>query len=107
MDNPDDQLLSIEVAFATPSRQKILAVQVKKGTTVYKAAQRSGIVKFFPEIILESAKMGIFGKVVPKPREQRVKEGDRIEIYRPLIADPREVRRRRAEQAKQKKQAAL
>ncbi|WP_330926015.1 RnfH family protein [Candidatus Sororendozoicomonas aggregata] len=107
MDNPDDQLLSIEVAFATPSRQKILTVQVREGTTVFEAAQRSGIVECFSEIVLESAKVGIFGKVVSKPKEQTVKKGDRVEIYRPLIADPREVRKRRAEKARQKKQMAL
>ena len=106
MDNLGKHLLSVEVAYATPARQKILAVQVEEGTTVLDAARRSGIVNHFPDIALESAKVGIFGKVVSKPKEQAVREGDRIEIYRPLIADPREVRKRRAAQAKQKKQTA-
>ena len=99
-----EEKISVEVAYAKPFEQKIIPVKVAVGTTVYEAAKQSGIVASFPEIELDSVKLGVFGKAVPKPQEQLVKEGDRVEVYRPLIADPREVRKRRAEQAKLKKQ---
>ncbi|OQX39661.1 MAG: RnfH family protein [Oceanospirillales bacterium LUC14_002_19_P2] len=97
--------IHVEVAYARPDRQAIIPVTVPAGTTAYDAAQASGIVGQFPEIDLETAKMGIFGKAVPKPREQALQGGDRVEIYRPLIADPKEVRKRRAEQARLAKQS--
>lgn len=92
--------LHVEVAYARPDRQAIIPVTVPVGTTVYEAAQVSGIVGQFPEINLETARMGIFGKVVARPREQVLQGGDRVEIYRPLLADPKEVRKRRAEKAR-------
>lgn len=94
--------ITVEVAYAKSSEQRIITLQVKEGTTVLEAARESGITECFPEIDLSQAKLGIFGKVVLKPEEQVLKEGERVEIYRPLIADPKEVRKRRAEQAKQK-----
>ncbi|MCL6270005.1 RnfH family protein [Sansalvadorimonas sp. 2012CJ34-2] len=99
-----DKDITVEVAYATPERQKIISVLVPEGTTFLQAAERSGICDFFPEIMLSEAKMGIFGKTVPKPSEQVLKNGERVEIYRELIADPKEVRRRRAEQAKAAKE---
>lgn len=96
----------VEVAYAKPHEQKILSVQVEEGTSVLEAVRQSGIQSFFPEINLEAPKLGLFGKAVPKPADQSVRDGDRIEIYRPLIADPKEVRKRRAEQARQKKEAS-
>ncbi|WP_422450088.1 MULTISPECIES: RnfH family protein [unclassified Endozoicomonas] len=98
----DEPTIHVEVAYARAHEQKIIALQVKEGTTVLEAARKSGIVDYFPEINLAEAKLGIFGKAVLKPAEQLLKEGERVEIYRPLIADPKEVRKRRAEQAKQK-----
>ncbi|GAA4648701.1 RnfH family protein [Kistimonas scapharcae] len=92
--------IHVEVAYARPDRQAIIPVTVPAGTTVYDAAQASGIVGQFPEIDLETAKMGVFGKAVAKPHEQALQGGDRVEIYRPLIADPKEVRKRRAEKAR-------
>lgn len=99
----DDPEIRVEVAYGRANEQKIISVQVKQGTTLLEAAQQSGIVDYFPEINLDEAKLGIFGKAVAKPAEQALQEGERVEIYRPLIADPKEVRKRRAEQAKQKK----
>ncbi|TQV74526.1 RnfH family protein [Exilibacterium tricleocarpae] len=101
----DIEMIAVEVAYALPDKQKIIALLVEPGTTAYQAAQRSGIVKEFPDLDLESAKMGIFGQALGtkglKPaREHALQEGDRVEIYRPLSADPKEVRRRRAEKAK-------
>ncbi|WP_353620091.1 RnfH family protein [Thalassotalea sp. G20_0] len=98
----DEPSIHVEVAYARAHEQKIIALKVKEGTTVLEAARESGMVDYFPEINLAEAKLGIFGKAVLKPAEQALKEGERVEIYRPLIADPKEVRKRRAEQAKQK-----
>ena len=100
-----EERISVEVAYARAAEQKIVSVQVLPGTTLVEAVKHSNIVSSFPEIDLDNLKLGIYGKAVPKPAEQAVKSGDRIEIYRPLIADPKEVRKRRAEQAKLKRQA--
>ena len=99
----DETEVHVEVAYAKAHEQKIIPVTVKEGATLRDAVRQSGIVNFFPEIDVEQSNLGIFGKAVPKSEMQAVKEGDRIEIYRALIADPKEVRKRRAEQAKQKK----
>ena len=99
-------MINIEVSYALPHKQRILALKVEPGCTVYDAAVKSGIDKHFPEIDFEHAKMGIFGKVIAKPKEQAIQEGDRVEIYRPLIADPKEVRKARAAKVKAQKQAA-
>ena len=69
------------------------------------AARASGIVDYFPQIDLDTAKLGIFGKVVLNPAQQVVRAGERVEIYRPLIADPKEVRKLRAQRAKQNRSA--
>lgn len=105
----DGDLITVEVAFALPDKQKIIEVLVEPGTTAFQAAERSGIVKLFPEIDLESAKMGIFGqalgtKGLKPPKEHELQPGDRVEIYRPLIADPKEARRKRAQKKQSKGQ---
>ena len=102
MEEPEIQ---VEVAYALADEQKIITLSVKQGTTVLAAAKASGIVDCFPQIDLDTAKLGIFGKVVLNPAQQVVQSGERVEIYRPLIADPKEVRKRRAEQAKQNRSA--
>ena len=94
--------IKVEVAYATPEKQKILALDVDEGSTVYQAAEQSGIVAEFPEIILAEAKMGIFGKAVRSPQEEVIREGDRVEIYRPLIIDPKVARANRAAKAAEK-----
>lgn len=91
------QQMQIEVAYATPERQQIIPLCVPVGTTVAKAIESSNIIKYFPEINLQEQKVGIWSKAVKLDHELR--EGDRIEIYRPLIADPKAIRRRRADQA--------
>ena len=96
----DSTEIQVEVAYARPDEQMIIPLTVTVGTTVYDAAVKSGIAERFPEIVLETVKMGIFGKLVPKPQERKLENGERIEIYRPLTADPKEVRRRRAEKAR-------
>ena len=99
-----EERINVEVAYAKATEQRIVTTQVEPGTTLIDAVRQSGIENYFPEIDLENLKLGIYGKAVLKPAEQVVKPGDRIEIYRPLIADPKEVRKRRAEQAKHKRQ---
>ena len=90
--------ISVEVVYALPQKQEVLPLKVKPGTTVSLAIEQSGILAEFPEIDLASAKLGVFGKLVKLDAVLRDK--DRIEIYRPLIADPKEVRRKRAAEGK-------
>jgi putative ubiquitin-RnfH superfamily antitoxin RatB of RatAB toxin-antitoxin module len=104
----DIEMIAVEVAYALPDKQKIVELLVKPGTTALQAVKQSGIDKEFPEIDVEAAKMGIFGqalgtKGLKKAHEHELQAGDRVEIYRPLISDPKEVRRKRAEKAKAKK----
>ncbi|GGY81978.1 UPF0125 protein [Cellvibrio zantedeschiae] len=98
----DFDLITVEVAYALPHKQKIIALLVEPGTTASQAAERSGITQHFPEIDLTTAKMGIFGqalgtKGLESAANYVLHEGDRVEIYRPLSADPKEARRKRAE----------
>ena len=86
--------LYIEIAYATPEQQLILEQQVVVGSSPREAVVQSDIDRYFPEIDKQSCDIGIFGKAV-RP-DQGLENGDRIEIYRPLIADPKEVRKRRA-----------
>ena len=88
----------IEVAYGAIRRQTILLLQVKSGTTVGEAINQSGILKQFPEINLGLNKVGIFGKLART--DTVLSNRDRVEIYRALIADPKEARRRRAQAAK-------
>jgi putative ubiquitin-RnfH superfamily antitoxin RatB of RatAB toxin-antitoxin module len=93
--------IKVEVAYALPEKQAILVVEVPSGTTVLEAAQRSGITAQFEGIDLDNAKFGIFGAIVAPG--QVLREGERVEIYRPLIADPKEVRKARAARAKERR----
>jgi len=92
--------LRIEVAYARPDLQKIVELEVDEGTSVFDAASRSGLEQVFPEISYEEIDMGVFGKVVKKPREEILRDGDRIELYRPLIIDPKQARLNRAKKPK-------
>ena len=95
--------INIEVAYALPEKQIIRAVNVDAGTTIGAAIVQSGIMMDFPELDsqLEDAKVGIFGKAAAMTTV--LSDGDRVEIYRALIADPKEVRRRRAAEGKKMK----
>lgn len=86
--------LRVEVAYALPAEQVLLVLDVEPGITVGQVIERSGIVLRFPEIGTAPAAVGVFGKRARL--DTLVRDGDRIEIYRPLIADPKEVRRARA-----------
>jgi uncharacterized protein len=92
------QTIPIEVAYALPAQQLILKLHIEEGATAEQAIRTSGILDKFPEIDLERNKIGIFGKL-SKP-DYVLRENDRVEIYRPLIADPKEVRRQRAAEGK-------
>ena len=92
------ETINVEVAYAEPDRQLIIPVNVDLGTTVGGAIVQSGIMREFPDLDVENSKVGIFGKV--SSMEVQLKDGDRVEIYRPLIADPKEVRRKRAAEGK-------
>ncbi len=89
------ETVNIEVAYALPHKQQIVVVEVAVGTTVLEAVKQSTITQVFPEIDVDSVKMGIFGKAVKA--QQEVKAGDRIEVYRPLISDPKASRKARAD----------
>ena len=77
----------------------MLRLAVPQGTSVREAALRSEMDSYFPGLDLATSPLGIFGKAVPKPEERTLVEGERVEIYRPLIADPKEVRKQRAAKA--------
>lgn len=86
--------LAVQVCYATASKQWLLALDVAPGTTLHQAIMASGILREAPEIDLSVWKVGIFGKL--KPLDAILRQDDRVEIYRPLVADPMESRRRRA-----------
>lgn len=96
-------LIPVEVAYALPDEQLILALEVEPDTTVEQTIKRSGILEKYPQIDLENDKVGIFGKICKLNATLNAK--DRIEIYRGLIADPKESRRQKAEMEKKQKQA--
>lgn len=84
----------MEVAYALPDHQVLLELEVEEGTTVREAIGRSGLLAWYPEIELKRGRVGIFGRAAPL--HMPLRDGDRVEIYRPLIADPKEARRERA-----------
>ncbi|MCP4992280.1 MAG: RnfH family protein [Gammaproteobacteria bacterium] len=88
----------VEVAYAKPDEQVILTVDAEAGITVIEAVERSGIANKFPEIDIETVKLGVFGKMAK--RDAALNPGDRVEIYRPLIADPKTARKKRAAEGK-------
>jgi putative ubiquitin-RnfH superfamily antitoxin RatB of RatAB toxin-antitoxin module len=93
--------IDVEVAFALPDRQRVIGLSVLAGTTALAAVEQSGIFKEFPEINADRVSMGIFsqvldGKSAPLPQHYVLAPRDRVELYRPLLIDPKEGRRRRA-----------
>jgi putative ubiquitin-RnfH superfamily antitoxin RatB of RatAB toxin-antitoxin module len=90
----DWQSYTIEVAYATPEQQVLIALKLPEGATVETAINASGLLARFPDITLSTNAVGIFGKVCEL--NQVLKTGDRVEIYRPLVHDPKEARRQRA-----------
>lgn len=93
--------ITVEVAYALPDEQRIVRIAVPVGTTMLEAARLSRIAEQFPGLDIDNSPMGIFGKAVAAPAQRVLADGERVEIYRPLIADPKEVRKQRAARAKE------
>ena len=94
--------IPVEIAYALPDKQEIVMLEVEPGTTASQAVASSGINRHFPELVLAGAKLGVFGKAVKA--DYILHAGDRVEVYRPLIADPKDVRKKRAAAAKQRRE---
>lgn len=86
--------LQLEVAYASPKEERVISLEVLPGTTLEEAIYQSGMLHFFPEIDLSVQAIGVFSKL--KNLSDLVENNDRIEIYRPLMLDPKEARRRKA-----------
>jgi putative ubiquitin-RnfH superfamily antitoxin RatB of RatAB toxin-antitoxin module len=95
---PNNEEMMVEVAYALPDQQVIIPVKMPVGATAEAAIKQSGVLAKFPDIDLAVNKIGLFGKLSKLDAELR--HLDRVEIYRPLIADPKEVRRQRAAEGK-------
>lgn len=93
--------IPVEVAYALPDDQHIFTLEVPVGTTAEQAIRLSGVLERYPDIDLANRKIGIFGKL--NKLDTPLRSGDRVEIYRPLIADPKEVRKQRAAAGKRMK----
>lgn len=98
------ETISVEVAYALPDQQTIVALTVAADTTIQDVIRTSGLLEQFPEIDLARNKVGVFGKL--GKLTDTLHPGDRVEIYRPLIADPKQVRKQRAAQGKVMKKGA-
>lgn len=98
------EVLSIEVVYALPKKQEIIAVKLPEGATARQAIEASGLLQKYPEIDLAKNKLGVFAKLT-KP-DSALRDQDRVEIYRPLIADPKAVRKQRAAEGKVMKKGA-
>ena len=90
--------IQVEVVYGRQDRQKVVAVKLGEGATLREAVERSGLLAEFPEIDLAANKLGIWNKLAKA--DAVVRDKDRVEIYRPLIADPKEVRKQRAAEGK-------
>lgn len=94
----DNEQIMVEVAYALPHEQQIIPIKARQGITAEQAVLQSGILQKYPEIDLSANKVGIFGKLIKL--DTPLKHMDRVEIYRNLIADPKEVRKQRAAEGK-------
>ena len=90
--------IQLEVTYAKPDRQEIVSLKLPEGSTIQQAIEASGLLQRHPDIDLAKTKVGIYGKL--SRMDTVVRERDRVEIYRPLIADPKEVRKQRAAEGK-------
>lgn len=94
-------MVKVEVVYALPDQQHIVKLQLPKGSNIEQAIEKSGLLQQHPQINLKHNQVGIFNEV--KPLEQILRNGDRVEIYRPLIANPKELRRAKAAAQRDKK----
>jgi putative ubiquitin-RnfH superfamily antitoxin RatB of RatAB toxin-antitoxin module len=90
--------INVEVTYAKPSRQELVKLKLPQGSTLQQAVESSGLLQRHPEIEIAKAKVGIYGKLARL--DAALRDKDRVEIYRPLIADPKEVRKQRAAEGK-------
>ena len=90
----NDNAIRVEVVFATPQKQELVSVQLEEGSRLGDAIEQSGMAEKFDNFEVDPDRVGIFGKKASL--DQVLRDGDRVEIYRPLLADPKEVRRQRA-----------
>lgn len=93
------------MVYASAERQVLRTCVVQEGASIRAALAASGIADVFPELDLATCPVGIFGKLVADPEHQVVQAADRLEVYRPLLADPKEIRRLRAAKAAQTRQS--
>lgn len=96
--------ITVEIVFAKPGEQLLEQLSVAADATVESVIRQSGMLERYPEIDLAVNKVGVFGKAAPLTA--KLHDGDRIEIYRPLIADPKEARKKRAAEGKAMKKGA-
>lgn len=96
-------MIEVEIAYAEPERQWLFAITLAEGATVADALADSAVKSRLAHVDLAAAPVGIFSSRVIQPALHVLRAGDRIEIYRPLVADPKEIRRQRAERAKAKR----
>jgi len=96
--------MKIEVVYALPHKAELVRLELPEGATVAQAVEASGLLEKYPEIDLKKNKFGIYAKLAKA--DAALRDKDRIEIYRPLIADPKEVRKQRAAEGKVMKKGA-
>jgi putative ubiquitin-RnfH superfamily antitoxin RatB of RatAB toxin-antitoxin module len=98
------EMLNVEVCYALPEKQLLIKVKLPEGSTLQQALEASGVLEKNPEIDLKKNKFGVFAKL--SKLDTVLRDKDRVEIYRPLIADPKEVRKQRAAEGKVMKKGA-
>lgn len=96
-----DSTIRVEVAAAMPDRQVVIELELPEGSTLLEAVERAGLDRALPEMTIDADRLGVFGK--RRSPDTVLREGDRAEVYRPLTADPKTVRRQLAELARQSK----
>ena len=101
---PRPEGATVEVAYALRERQRVVEIEFTEGLTAHVAVERSGLLEEFGELEGRKLDLGVFGRVVRA--DHPLAPGDRVEIYRPLIADPKEVRKQRAAEGKAMKKGA-
>lgn len=104
MENTMADQISVQVCYALPDKQELVSLNMQEGATLAQALEASGLLAKYPEIDLKKNKFGIFAKL--SKADTVLRDSDRVEIYRPLIADPKEVRKQRAAEGKVMKKGA-
>jgi putative ubiquitin-RnfH superfamily antitoxin RatB of RatAB toxin-antitoxin module len=104
MEKPMAEMLKVEVCYALPEKQEMVSVSLPEGATLQQALEASGLLGKYPEIDIKKNKFGIYAKL--SKLDTPLRDRDRVEVYRPLIADPKEVRKQRAAEGKVMKKGA-